>query len=105
MLMIDTLPKIVVCENEPYSLSMHVTAWGKLCLCYKKMFPSMELKDNLKNTIFSQVVEPDMTAKPEFSECIYDIVDVPDFEQAVNMIWKRIKDGFKRETITAYDNE
>ena len=105
MLRIDTLPKVVVCENEPYSLSMHVTAWGKLCLCYKKMFPSRELKDNFKETIFSQVVEPDMTAKPEFSECVYDIVDVPDFERAVDMLAFRVKDGFKREIITAYDNE
>ena len=102
---IDTLPKVIVCENELYSLSMHVTAWNKLCLCYKKMFPSKDLKESFKDTIFSQVVENNIFIVPEFSECVYDIVDVPDFERAVDMLFYRVKDGFKREIITAYENE
>ena len=102
--MIDTLPKVIVHENEPYSLSMHVTAWNKLCLCYKKMFPSRDLKDSFNDTIFSQVVENNIFIVPEFSECVYDIVDVPCFEIAVDMLWRRIKDAFSRKIITEYKN-
>lgn len=90
---LETLPKSILCDGTPYSISVYVTAWNKLCVCYKKMFPSKELKDSFKETIFSQVVEQSMTAKPEFSECVFDIVDCPNFESAVDMLERRLKDG------------
>ena len=102
MYKIEQLPKSILVDNEPYSLSLHVTVWNKLCLCYKKMFPSKDISDSFKSTIFSQVVESDMTAKPEFSECIYDIVDVPNFNEAVDMMIVRINDAICHNKITLY---
>ena len=102
MYKIEQLPKSILVDNEPYSLSLHVTAWNKFCLCYKKMFPSKDVSASFKSTIFSQVVEPDMTEKPEFSECIYDIVDVPNFNEAVNMMNVRLNDAISNNKITLY---
>lgn len=102
MYKIEQLPKSILVNNEPYSLSLHVTAWNKLCLCYKKMFPSKDISNSFNLIIFSQVVESDMTAKPEFSECIYDIVDVPNFNEAVDMMIARINDAICIKKITLY---
>ena len=99
---LETLPKSVLCNDIPYSLSVHVTAWNKLCVCYKKMFPSKELKDSFKETIFSQVVEPQMITNPEYSECEYDIVDCPNFESAVDMLECRLNDGLKTSVVEIY---
>ena len=66
------------------------------------MFPSKELKDSLKDTIFSQVVEQSMTAAPEFSERILDIVDVPNFDSAVDMLEHRLNDGLKTGAVEIY---
>ena len=99
---LETLPKSVLCDGTPYSISVYVTAWNKLCVCYKKMLPSKEVKDSFKNTIFSQVVEPQMTAKPEYSECEYDIVDCPNFESAVDMLERRLKNGLHKAKVELF---
>ena len=43
-----------------------------------------------------------MTTKPEFSECMQDIVDVPDFDSAVAMMQLRLNDGLANKAIKIY---
>jgi len=99
---LENLPKTVVCDGTLYSIALYVTAWNKFCLCYKRMFPSTEMKGSFKDTIISEVVEPNMTTKPEFSEHVYDIVDTPNILSAIDMFKRRLKDGLHKGTITIY---
>ena len=95
MNVIELLPKEIEVNDKIYGLSLYITAWRKICLCYAN-----EMK--LGDTILSQVVESEMTAKPEFSECMQDIVDVPDLNSAVAMMQLRLNDGLANKTIKLY---
>ena len=92
---IELLPKEIIINEKIYGLRMHITAWQKICLCY-----SNEMKPN--DNILSQVVESEMTTKPEFSECMQDIVDVPDLDGAVAMMQLRLNDGLANKAIKIY---
>lgn len=92
---IELLPKEIEVNDKIYGLRMHITAWGKICLCY-----SNELK--LGDIILSQVVESEMTTEPEFSGCMEDIVDVPDLDSAVLVMQKRLIDGLANKAIKIY---
>ena len=92
---IELLPKEIEVNDKIYGLRLHITAWGKFCLCYTN-----EMKRG--NKILSQVVESEMTTKPEFSECMLDIVDVPDLNSAVAMMQLRLNDGLANKTIKLY---
>lgn len=92
---IELLPKEIEVNDEIYGLRMHITAWGKICLCY-----SNEMKPN--DRIFSQVVESKMTTELKFSECIQDIVDVPDLNSAVDMMQCRLLYGLLNKTVKIY---
>ena len=92
---IELLPKEIEVNDKIYGLSLYITAWRKICLCYAN-----EMK--LGDTILSQVVESEMTTKPEFSECMEDIVDVPDLDSAVAMMQMRLNDGLANKTIKLY---
>lgn len=95
MNVIELLPKEIEVNDKIYGLEMHITAWGKICLCY-----SNEMK--LSDYILSQVVESEMTTKPEFSECMQNVVDVPDLDGAVAMMQMRLNDGLANKTIKIY---
>ena len=92
---IELLPKEIEVNEKIYGLKMYITAWQKICLCYSNVAKS---NDN----ILCQVVESEMTAKPEFSECMWDIVDVPDLDSAVAMMRLRLNDGFANKAIKIY---
>lgn len=92
---IELLPKEIEVNDKIYGLSLYITAWHKICLCYAN-----ELK--LGDIILLQVVESEMTTKPEFSECMEDIVDVPDLDSAVAMMQMRLNDGLANKTIKLY---
>lgn len=94
---IELLPKEIEVKDNLYGLRLHITAFGKFCLCYSNV---MKLDDK----ILSQVVESEMTTKPEFSECMKDIVDVPDLNSAVAMMQLRLNDGLANKTIKLYHN-
>ena len=98
---VEELPKNLLVDQDGkggfYQLRMHVTADNKLCLCYSKITSIALDKDRL---ILSQVVEPEMAAKPEFSECIYDIVDVPTFDKAVEMLKKRVNEALASNEVS-----
>ena len=95
MNIIELLPKEIEVNDKIYGLRMHITAWGKICLCY-----SNEMK--LGDYILSQVVESEMTIKPKFSECMQNVVDVPDLDSAVAMMQMRLNDGVANKTIKIY---
>ena len=92
---IELLPKEIEINDKIYGLSLYITAWRKFCLCYAN---EMKLGDN----ILSQVVESEMITKPEFSECMQDIVDVPDLNNAIAMMQMRLNDGLANKTIKLY---
>ena len=92
---IELLPKEIEVDNKIYGLSLYITIWHKFCLCY-----SNELK--LGDNILSQVVESEMTTKPEFSECMQNVVDVPDLDSAVAMMQMRLNDGHANKTLKIY---
>ena len=92
---IELLPKEIEVNDKIYGLSLYITAWRKICLCYAN-----EMK--LNDYILTQVVESEMTAKPEFSECMEDIVDVPDLDSAVAMMQMRLNDGLANKAIKLY---
>lgn len=92
---IELLPKEIEINDKLYGLRLHITAWDKICLCYSNV---MKIGDH----ILSQVVESEMTTKPEFSECMQDIVDVPDLDSAVAMMQLRLNDGLANKTIKIY---
>ena len=56
----------------------------------------------LNDTILSQVVESEMAIEPKFSECMEDIVDVPDLDSAVLVMQMRLIDGLANKTIKIY---
>ena len=95
MNIIELLPKEIEVNEKIYGLKMYITAWQKICLCY-----SNEMKPN--DYILSQVVESEMTTKPEFSECMQDIVDVPDLDSAVLVMQMRLIDGLANKAIKLY---
>ena len=92
---IELLPKEIIINEKIYGLRMHITAWQKICLCYSNVTKPIDY-------ILPQVVESEMTTKPECSECIQDIVDVPDLDSAVSMMQLRLKDGFATKAIKVY---
>lgn len=92
---IELLPKEIEVNDKIYGLSLYITAWHKICFCYAN-----ELK--LGDIILLQVVESEMTTKPEFSECMEDIVDVPDLDSAVAMMQMRLNDGLANKAIKIY---
>ena len=92
---IELLPKEIEVNEKIYGLRMHITACGKICLCY-----SNEMK--LNDYILSQVIESEMATKPKFSEHMQNVVDVPDLNSAVAMMQLRLNDGLANKAIKIY---
>ena len=61
MVNIETLPRLikVIATGEWYNLEMHVTAWNKLCVCYK-LTDKWTIDNDKFYHILSNVVEPEM---------------------------------------------
>ena len=93
---IELLPKEIEVNEKIYGLRMHITAWQKICLCYSNV-----AKPN--DNILCQVVESEMATKPEFSECMWDIVDVADLDSALAMMQLRLNDGLANKAIKIYE--
>lgn len=98
MINIDNLPKVIErCgDNKLFALNMHITAWNKLCVCYKETFK--EDGPFVNPHIFSQVVEPDMEGEIRYSDFSDRIIDVPTFEAAVNTLSARLNKALSNET-------
>lgn len=99
---IESLPKSIEVDGQLYSLRMHITAWNKICLCYYAMFPIEKIDDHA--SIFSQVIEPKIDYKVEMNEYILmtNIVDVPDFNYAVELLKERVDYALEKNMIKIY---
>lgn len=89
MVNFDLLPKIIKFNGNHYSIHVHVTAWGKLCVCYQLEAQST-IENSMFYTIYSQVVEPKMSGDIKYYSHSEDIIDVPTFEMAVNVLSTRV---------------
>lgn len=89
---IESLPKHIEYKSFDYDLRMHITAWGKICLCYH----SYKAKEMV---IFAQVIESEPIHAYKSTSVPEDIIDVFDFETAVNILEQRINDAVKTEII------
>lgn len=91
MVNIESLPRLikVIATGKLYNLQMHVTAWNKLCVCYKLIDKWTTENDKIFH-ILSNVVEPGMGNDVKYSNNIYDIVDVPIIDWAYNTLSTRL---------------
>lgn len=109
MINIESLPKVIEYNDNHYSLQLHVTAWNKLCVCYKSMFKIDDPFSN-KTTLFSEVVEKQMSKDKVDIEFYRDhlnpvnTADVPDIETAFEILKVRLDASLERkETKIAYE--
>lgn len=89
---IETLPRNIQYRDFYYDLRMHITAWGKICLCYH----SYKAKEMV---IFAQVIESEPIHAYKSTSVPEDTVDVADFDMAVNILEQRINDAVKANLI------
>lgn len=104
MVNVDKLPKSLRYDGKLYFLGMHVTAWNKLCLCYKIGFEKPAPANLSYYTIFSNVVEPDCNFDGHFGSPL-DIVDVPSFEAAVNILSARVNSALSSGMVQDPDDD
>lgn len=57
MNIIETLPRTFTVNDITYTLEMHVTAWYKLCICYREMI--RKTPTSIQEILCSVCVEPD----------------------------------------------
>lgn len=102
MINVDSLPKSIEYNGNVYMLNMHVTAWNKLCICYKYIFgPKDALDKKIEYSILSQVVEPDCKEIRQTDEVI-DIVDVRTWEEAFDTLGSRLYAAIDKGTVKVY---
>ncbi len=91
MVNIESLPRLikVIDTGNWYNLGMHITAWNKICVCYK-LTDKWTFENDAFFRILSNVVEQDMGNDVKYSNNIYDVVDVPNIEWAFNTLSTRL---------------
>ena len=107
MINIDSLPKSIKYNGNVYMLDLHVTAWNKLCVCYKYevgsgSFAECIRKDsNFQHFILSQVVEPDCT-EARHTDDVTDIVDVKSWDEGFEILSDRVYTALDNGVIELY---
>ena len=107
MVNIDSLPKSIEYNGNIYMLDLHITAWNKLCVCYKYevgsgSFAECIRKDpNFQHLILSQVVEPDCK-EIMHTDDVTDIVDVGNWEDAFVVLEDRIRAALDKGIVKLY---
>lgn len=109
---IEELPKCIEVDDCLYTLRLHITAWDKLCLCYHAMFPRNKIDSRIN--ILSQVVESDKenanfaynlerSKNASWNKIdIDEIIDVPTFDDAINICFNRVNCGVFNGEIKIY---
>lgn len=89
---IETLPREIKYNGKYYFLNVHITAWGKLCVGYK----IMDVREMEYVYILSNVICEKTQYSPQYNPLgINDIMDVDNFNDAVEMLEKRVNDALK----------
>lgn len=102
MVNIDSLPKSIEYNGNVYVLDLHITAWNKLCVCYKYIFgPKDALAKKIEYLILSQVVEPD-NKEIRHTDKVTDIVDVRTWDDAFGTLESRVYAALDQGTVKAY---
>lgn len=103
MVNIDSLPKSIEYNGNVYMLDLHITAWDKLCVSYKyEGGPKRAIEKKIEYFILSQVVEPDMKKPINYSDNVTDIIDVPNYQIAFNVLSARVAGALFRNVVTIY---
>lgn len=87
MITIKDLPIAIKVGGTQFNFAIHVTAWNKLCVCYKKVFDA-------DNQILSCVVEPD--GKILIPKHYDDIADARTIDEALFVTWARLMEMVKK---------
>lgn len=93
---IETLPREIKYNGKYYFLSVHVTAWGKLCVGYKVMDARIMEDVHILSNVIDTKDNPNYPYNPHG---ITDIMDVNNFNDAVDMLEKRVNDALKLKYI------
>ena len=96
---LKNLPNTIIYHGRFYEKYMYVTAWGKLCLCYRTMY---KVNDDLYRTIFSQIVNNKHKGNGVFTDNPIQIVEVSDLTDAIIMLEKRFNEAIKSNIIKVY---
>ena len=94
MVTINDLPKIIEISDEQYNLSLHITAWNKVCVSYKS------IKDSLNPYILSSVVEEDKMINIPNDGLYSTIVDAPTLDIAIIILYARVYELFNKGYLT-----
>lgn len=87
MITIKDLPIAIRIGERQFNFAIHVTAWNKLCVCYKEVFDA-------GNIILSCVVEPD--GKILIPKHYDDIADARTIDEALFITWGRLMEMVKK---------
>lgn len=91
--LIEQLPKSILYNGELHQISLYVTAFDKLAVCYKKTFPKKQANEIIH--ILTQVVEPNCRKTPIFSNDVNEIVDVRSLRQGFLVLKKRVEQALE----------
>lgn len=88
---IETLPREIKYNGKYYLLSVHVTAWGKLCVGYKVL--DARVTEDIH--ILSHVIEDKENATMYYPKDVTDIMNVMNFDDAVETLEIRVNEAIK----------
>lgn len=96
---LENLPMTICYKDILYDKYMYVTAWGKLCVCY---YTTHKVNDELKRTIFSEIVNKEHKGNGVFTDNPIQIVEVSNLTDAIVMLEKRFNEALKKNVINVY---
>lgn len=89
---IETLPREIKYNGKYYFLNVHITAWGKLCVGYTVL--DVRVTEDIH--ILSNVIEEKENVIMYFiPKDVTDIMNVTNFDDAVDTLEIRVNDAIK----------
>lgn len=98
--LIEQLPKSILYDGELHQISLYVTAFDKLAVCYKKTFHKKQANEIIH--IFIQVVEPNCRKTPIFSNDVNEIVDVRNVKEGFQILKARVNKALEEKVVEIY---
>ena len=87
---IETLPRAIEYKGETYFLSMHVTMFDHLCLCYKSIKSELGVRNTILDTVIHGYKQD--YCRADDVEGTYEAVDM---DEAVDSLKARLDKFFK----------